>query len=292
MGHLYRLSRANTRRGSRRNIAYHYDISNAFYAKWLDPDLIYSSALYDTGAQTLEEAQSIKLDRIIELLDMPEQASVLEIGCGWGALATALAERHRAQVTGITLSTEQLAHAQQRTLEMGLGGSVELRLQDYRDVQGQYDRIVSIEMLEAVGERYWPTYFDMLRQRLRPGGSGVLQVITIADDCFERYRRGTDFVQRFIFPGGKLPSVPVMQAHAERAGLRLQLAQSFGASYAATLAEWRRRFIDARAAIGAMGLDAPFQRLWEYYLCYCEAGFRSGRVGVGLFTFTHAPGPV
>jgi cyclopropane-fatty-acyl-phospholipid synthase len=288
MGHAWRLSRTNTRRGSRRNIAYHYDISNAFYAEWLDPDLIYSSALYATGAESLEEAQALKIDRIVELLDLPQAASVLEIGCGWGALATTLAARCGAQVTGLTLSTEQLAHARQRAQAMGLAEKIELRLQDYRDVQGQYDRIVSIEMLEAVGEGYWPTFFDTLRRRLRPGGSGVLQVITIDEAYFERYRHSTDFVQRFIFPGGKLPSVAAMQAQAERAGLALQRVQSFGASYAATLAEWRRRFIEARAAIAAMGFDAPFQRLWEYYLCYCEAGFRSGRVGVGLFTFAHA----
>ena len=289
LGHLFRLQRANTRRGSRQNIAFHYDISNAFYAKWLDPGLIYSSALYATGGETLEEAQAAKIQRIIALLDLRGAASsVLEIGCGWGALATALASRHGARVTGLTLSAEQLAHARQRVLAEALGERVDLRLQDYRDVDGQYDRIVSIEMLEAVGEHYWPLYFETLRQRLRPGGSGVLQVITIADDYFERYRHSTDFVQRFIFPGGKLPSVSAMRTHAERAGLTLRQDLSFGASYAATLAEWRRRFLDAWPAIEAMGFDASFRRLWEYYLCYCEAGFRSGRIDVGLFTFAHA----
>jgi cyclopropane-fatty-acyl-phospholipid synthase len=170
----------------------------------------------------------------------------------------------------------------------GLAGAVDLRLEDYRDVGGQYDRIVSIEMLEAVGERYWPLYFETLRQRLATGGKGVLQVITIADDYFERYRHSTDFVQRYIFPGGKLPSVAVMKKHAEAAGLTLQLDESFGDSYAATLAEWRRRFLAAEPAITVMGFDAPFRRLWEYYLCYCEAGFRTGRVDVGLFSFALA----
>ena len=288
LGDLFRMSRANTRRGSRRNIAFHYDMGNDFYAQWLDPALIYSSALYASGDESLEAAQAAKLDRILALLDLAPQATVLEIGCGWGALAAALAARHGARVTGRTLSTEQLAHARQQVREQGLG-DVDLRLQDYRDVEGRYDRIVSIEMLEAVGERYWPQYFDTLRERLEPGGSGVLQVITIADEHFDRYRGSTDFVQRFIFPGGKLPSVSAMKAQAGRAGLVLQAAESFGASYALTLAEWRRRFHAAWPAIAALGYDDAFRRLWEYYLCYCEAGFRSGRVDVGLFTFSHAP---
>ena len=288
LGDLFRMSRANTRRGSRRNIAFHYDMGNDFYAQWLDPALIYSSALYASGDESLEAAQAAKLDRILALLDLAPQATVLEIGCGWGALAAALAARHGARVTGLTLSTEQLAHARQQVREQGLG-DVDLRLQDYRDVEGRYDRIVSIEMLEAVGERYWPQYFDTLRERLEPGGSGVLQVITIADEHFDRYRGSTDFVQRFIFPGGKLPSVSAMKAQAGRAGLVLQAAESFGASYALTLAEWRRRFHAAWPAIAALGYDDAFRRLWEYYLCYCEAGFRSGRVDVGLFTFSHAP---
>lgn len=287
LGDLFRLRRANTRRGSRRNIAFHYDMGNDFYAQWLDPSLIYSSALYATGDESLEAAQAAKLDRIIALLDLQPRSTVLEIGCGWGALATALASRHGAHVTGLTLSTEQLAHAQAQVRAQALA-DVDLRLQDYRDVEGQYDRIVSIEMLEAVGERYWPTYFDALRERLAPGGSGVLQVITISEECFERYRGSTDFVQRFIFPGGKLPSVSAMTEHAARAGLVLQTAECFGASYALTLAEWRRRFHAAWPAIAALGYDDAFRRLWEYYLCYCEAGFRAGRVDVGLFTFSHA----
>jgi cyclopropane-fatty-acyl-phospholipid synthase len=288
LGQLYRTSRLNTRRGSRRNIAFHYDLGNDFYAQWLDPALIYSSALYARGDETLEAAQAAKLERIMALLDMPPGASVLEIGCGWGALATALAARHGARVTGLTLSTEQLAHARQRVQDQALS-HVDLQLQDYRDAHGCYDRIVSIEMLEAVGERYWPVYFNALRARLAPGGHGVLQVITMAEDYFERYRSSTDFIQRFIFPGGKLPSVSAITAHAQRAGLVLQPVESFGASYAQTLVEWRRRFQAARPAIAALGYDAAFCRLWEYYLCYCEAGFRSGRVDVGLFTFSHAP---
>jgi cyclopropane-fatty-acyl-phospholipid synthase len=288
-GRAVHRMRANTRRGSRQNISFHYDMGNAFYAQWLDADLIYSSALYATGDESLEQAQAAKIDRIAELLAPAPDDSVLEIGCGWGALALALARLHGAQVTGLTLSAEQLAHAQQRVQEEGLSAQIDLRLQDYRDVQGRYDRIVSIEMLEAVGERYWPVYFDTLQGRLAPGGTAVVQVITIADQHFEQYRRSPDFIQRFIFPGGMLPTVRALGAEAARAGLTLECAESFGASYAATLAEWRHRFLAAWPSIEPLGFDASFKRLWEYYLCYCEAGFLSGRVDVGLFTLKHAP---
>jgi cyclopropane-fatty-acyl-phospholipid synthase len=285
---LLHLARDNTRRNSRQNISFHYDLGNAFYAQWLDPELIYSSALYRDSGSTLEAAQAVKIDRIVELLGVKHGAPVLEIGCGWGALALALARRKGVQLTGLTLSTEQLAHAQQRVAEEGRGGQVELRLQDYRDVRGRYDGIVSIEMLEAVGERHWPTYFDTLRERLAPGGTAVVQVITIADEYFDHYRKNADFIQRFIFPGGMLPSPGVMRQHAERAGLALELAESFGESYALTLAEWRSRFMAAWPRIAPLGFDDSFRRLWEYYLCYCEAGFRSGRVDVKLYRLKHA----
>jgi cyclopropane-fatty-acyl-phospholipid synthase len=283
--------RANTRRGSRRNIAFHYDLGNEFYAQWLDPELIYSSALYADPAQSLEAAQAAKLERVATLLRLDglgADARLLEIGCGWGALALRLARRHPAHLTGITLSAEQLAHAQARVEREGAAGQVELRLQDYRDVRGRFDRIVSIEMLEAVGERYWPVYFQTLRDRLRPGGVAVVQVITIADAHFEKYRRGADFIQRFIFPGGMLPSPGALKAGAAQAGLALRTEERFGPSYEATLVEWRRRFLHAWPQIAALGFDDAFRRLWEYYLCYCEAGFRSGRVDVGLYVLEHA----
>ncbi len=280
--------RANTRAGSRENISFHYDMGNDFYRRWLDPDMLYSSALYRSGNESLEQAQAVKVERILSLLRMQGDESVLEIGCGWGALAIAIAARHRAQVTGLTLSTEQLAFAQERVAGKWLEDKIDLRLQDYRDVDGQYDRIVSIEMLEAVGEQYWPVYFNTLRERLKPEGRAVIQVITIADDYYARYRDGTDFIQRFIFPGGMLPSVSIMREQAAKAGLTLRCDESFGASYASTLAEWRHRFISAWPSIEGMGYDMAFRRLWEYYLCYCEAGFRTGRVDVGLFTLEHA----
>jgi cyclopropane-fatty-acyl-phospholipid synthase len=292
---LHRLAhrrRDNTRRGSRRNIEFHYDLGNAFYRQWLDADLIYSSGIYRDRHASLETAQAAKLDCVIELLDLPapgsSQASVLEIGCGWGALACAMATRRSAAVTGITLSNEQLAHARQRVRREGLASCVDLRLQDYRDTVGHFDRIVSIEMIEAVGERHWPAYFRTVRERLKPRGAAVIQAITIDDACFDHYRRNTDFIQHFIFPGGMLPSPDALQREAQRAGLRLEVVETFGDSYAATLVEWRHRFRKAWPAISAQGFDERFRRLWEYYLCYCEAGFRSRRVDVGLFRLTHA----
>jgi cyclopropane-fatty-acyl-phospholipid synthase len=285
---LLHLARANTRRGSRQNISFHYDLGNAFYAQWLDASMLYSSALYPTGRETLEEAQELRLDAIVRLLDTPPGARVLEIGCGWGALAAAVAQRHAAHVTGLTLSTEQLAHAQALGGRLGIAKKLDLRLQDYRDVQGSYDRIVSIEMLEAVGERYWSTYFDVLRQRLAKDGQAVLQVITIGEPWFDGYRSGADFIQRFIFPGGMLPTRGALREHASAAGLRLEEDLHFGESYARTLVDWRQRFLANWPAIAEQGFDEGFRRMWEYYLCYCEAGFRSGRIDVGLYRLVHA----
>ncbi|MDE2370710.1 MAG: class I SAM-dependent methyltransferase [Burkholderiales bacterium] len=291
LGRAWHWARANTRRGSRRNIADHYDLGNAFYARWLDPELIYSSAIYGDPTQSLEQAQAAKLQCIIERLQLdslPPGGEILEIGCGWGALALAMARRRPCRVTGITLSQEQLAHARERVAASAMPTRVELRLQDYRDLRGSYDRIVSIEMLEAVGERYWPVYFETLRRCLRPGGIAVIQVITIGEAYFDDYRRHTDFIQRHVFPGGMLPTVSAIRDQARRCGLEMVEALPFGASYAATLAEWRRRFIAAWPEIEALGFDAPFRRLWEYYLSYCEAGFLCGKVDVGLYTLRHA----
>ena len=284
MARWLHLVRSNTRSGSRRNIAAHYDLGNAFYRCWLDDSMMYSSALFaDAPTDTLEAAQTRRLDRIVDLLDVQAGDEVLEIGCGWGTLAATLAKEREARVTGVTLSTEQLAFARERAREWGVAERVDLRLQDYRDVQGRFDRIVSIEMIEAVGEAYWPTYFATLRERLAPGGVAVLQAITIADEHFEGYRRGADFIQRCIFPGGMLPSPRAMQACAERAGLVVEATQCFGPSYARTLVAWRERFLAAWPEIEPLGFDTAFKRLWTYYLCYCEAGFRAGRVDVSLY---------
>ncbi|MBS0245452.1 MAG: class I SAM-dependent methyltransferase [Proteobacteria bacterium] len=273
--------RANTKRGSRRNIAAHYDLGNDFYKLWLDPSMSYSSAVYAGDDETLEQAQQRKLDRIVALLDKPDDAGVLEIGFGWGGVLERLIATHRCRMTGLTLSTEQLAFSRARLDKLGV--SADLRLQDYRDVDGQFDRIVSIEMLEAVGERYWPVYFDKLRSCLKPGGTCVLQVITIDEDRFADYRAHPDFIQAYIFPGGMLPTKTAVREAAMAAGFTLGTEEAFGPSYAKTLRAWRERFLARTRDISALGLDGHFRRMWEYYLAYCEAGFLCGSVDVSLF---------
>ena len=273
--------RRNTRRGSRRNIAAHYDLGNAFYALWLDRGMNYSSALFSAEDQTLEAAQDAKLDRAAALLDASHGEHVLEIGCGWGSLAERMAAN--CKVTGVTLSTEQLAHARQRLSRSGL--TADLRLQDYRDIAGRYDRIVSIEMIEAVGERYWPVYFAKLHDLLADGGTVVLQAITMEERRFAYYRGQPDFIQRYIFPGGMLPTIDIIRREAAKAGLAMVAQETFGQSYALTLEHWRARFMAAWPAIEPLGFDAAFKRMWEYYLCYCEVGFHDGAIDVGFFKF-------
>jgi cyclopropane-fatty-acyl-phospholipid synthase len=285
---LKHLNRRNTKRKSRRNIAAHYDLGNDFYAAWLDASMTYSAALFRPGRETLESAQAAKNDRIAELLDMKGAKTVLEIGCGWGALVEKLAGEQDCRVTGITLSTEQLAYASERVKQAGLADRASVRLEDYRNVAGAFDRIVSIEMLEAVGEEHWPRYFGVLRERLVAGGVAVLQVITIADERFEAYRRGADFIQSYIFPGGMLPSPGAIRREIERAGLELLSSETFGLDYAQTLAEWRRRFQAAWPKLHSQGLASSFKQMWEYYLAYCEAGFRTATIDVGLYRLRKA----
>ena len=271
----------NTRSGSQRNIMAHYDLGNAFYALWLDPGMTYSSALYraqDDGS--LAGAQQAKYRRILERLRAVPGQHVLEIGCGWGGLAE-LAVQDGLHVTGLTLSPAQLAWAQQRVPQ------ADLRLQDYRDTTERFDHIVSIEMLEAVGERWWPTYFKTLARSLKPGGRAVIQSITIRDDLFGAYRKGTDFIQQYVFPGGMLPSRSAVRAAAAKQGLVVHDEHAFGLDYARTLAEWRQAFESRWPQIAALGFDEPFRRLWRFYLCYCEAGFRAGNVDVVQFELAH-----
>lgn len=284
---MHRL-RANSRAGSRRNISAHYDLGNEFYRLWLDPQMFYSSGIYRKGNETLEEAQKCKVDRVIDLLDARNGESVLEIGCGWGGLAAAMAKAGAGAITGLTLSREQLANAQDVVAKHGLQKQVDLRLQDYRDTDGVFDRIVSIEMIEAVGQEYWPIYFSTLRDRLAEGGHIILQAISIEDRRFKSYMTTPDFIQRYIFPGGALPCPSALQNEARRAGLRLEKIETFGNGYAQTLVEWRRRFHENWDQIEALGFDSSFQRLWDYYLCYCEGGFRAGVIDVGLYRLTHA----
>lgn len=282
--------RTNTPEGSRRNIAFHYDLGNDFYRTWLDADLIYSAALYETAEDTLEAAQAAKIRRIIDWLRPHPEDDILEIGCGWGALARELG-RCGARVTGVTLSSEQFAHATELIARHGLRDKVSIRLQDYRTATGEFDKIVSIEMMEAVGETYWPTYFGVLRDRLKPGGHAVLQVITISERQYGGYRKRPDFIQRHIFPGGMLPTKARIAAGAESAGLSLSAVEAFGPSYAETLKAWRARFLQAWPILELQGFSMHFRRIWEYYLCYCEAGFRSGALDVGLYVLNKRSDP-
>lgn len=287
LNRLRHLLRANSLAGSRKNIAYHYDLGNAFYQCWLDASMTYSSARYAHPGQTLEDAQQSKLAAIIERLTLGGGERVLEIGCGWGALALELARRG-CEVTGITLSREQLAFARQRVQQARLEARVDLEWTDYRNIGGSYDRVVSIEMLEAVGEAYWPRYFGTLHDRLKKGGTALVQAITIDDERFESYRREPDFIQRHVFPGGMLPTRDIIRAEAVAAGLTPVSTEHFGADYATTLHEWRRRFVAAWPRIRDLGFPEHFRRLWEYYLCYCEAGFRTGTIDVGFYVFTRS----
>jgi cyclopropane-fatty-acyl-phospholipid synthase len=275
--------RTNTCKGSRRNIAAHYDLGNAFYAFWLDRGMNYSSALFSHQAETLEEAQAAKLRRIVDLLELQPGRRILEIGCGWGALVERLLVNDNSHVTGITLSVEQLEYARSRLGEAISSHRCDLHLQDYRDVQEKYHRVVSIEMIEAVGERYWPLYFKRLRECLMNDGVAVIQAITIAEQRFAGYRRRPDFIQQYIFPGGMLPTKSVIRGEAERAGFCVVAHETFGESYALTVAAWRERFLRAWPQIAALGFDDRFKRMWEFYLAYCEVGFCVGTVDVTLW---------
>jgi cyclopropane-fatty-acyl-phospholipid synthase len=288
---LAHRAKANTKRGSRRNIEAHYDLGNEFYRLWLDAKMIYSSAIFAPANATLEQAQEAKLQRIVDRLQLAGGDSVLEIGCGWGGLAATIAQNSAARVTGVTISPAQLDSARALVQEKSLEDRVELRLQDYRDISGRFDRIVSIEMVEAVGREFMPRYFDMIRERLTPGGLCVLQAITIAEDRFADYCRRPDFIQRYIFPGGFLPSKTFLRETIEQAGLKLTAVENFGGSYALTLREWRRRFLNAWPEIERLGFGPSFKRLWEYYLCYCEAGFRAGAIDVGIYSLAHVNSP-
>ncbi|GAA5264922.1 cyclopropane-fatty-acyl-phospholipid synthase [Acidiphilium sp. MT5] len=277
--------RPNTRKGARRNIAEHYDLGNDFYASWLDGTMTYSAALFDRDASNLEAAQRSKIHRLCKALELQPGMSVLEVGCGWGSFAEIAARDYGATVTGITLSREQLEFGQSRIAKSGLSDRVTLELRDYRDVSQQFDRIASIEMFEAVGESYWPTYFNCLHDRLRPGGLAGLQIITIADRYFDDYRSSADFIQRYVFPGGMLPSPSRLHAEINRAGLHVRDSFWFGTDYADTLARWGKAFQDSwpRIAKFSRQYDTRFKRLWEFYLAYCEAGFRAGWTDVGQF---------
>jgi cyclopropane-fatty-acyl-phospholipid synthase len=276
---------ANTKRQSRKNIHAHYNLGNDFYRLWLDPSMTYSSALFDGRFDAdLKLAQQAKYSRLLGELALADGAHVLEIGCGWGGFAE-VAARAGHHVTGISLSDAQTAYARERLARAGLATHASLRLQDYRDVRGTYDGIASIEMFEAVGERYWPAYFRAIRDALRPGGRACIQTITIADDRFERYRTQSDFIQQYVFPGGMLASPARFVDVARDAGLALARLHTFGRDYAETLKRWLVAFDDSVPAIRAIGFDEKFIRCWRFYLAYCAAGFDTGTTDVGQYTF-------
>jgi cyclopropane-fatty-acyl-phospholipid synthase len=277
---------ANSQAGARRNIRAHYDLGNAFFGLWLDETLTYSSAIFERAGQPLGEAQRNKYRRLLALLAPAPGTSMLEIGCGWGHFACFAAKEAGTKVTAITISREQYDFARRRAFAEGLAERVSVRLCDYRDVKGRFDRVASIEMIEAVGEEYWPVFFARVAENLAAGGRAALQAITIDEHLFPRYSRGVDFIQKYIFPGGMLPTGAALRAAAERAGLGCLVAQGFGSHYAATLAAWRQRFVSAWDRIATLGFDERFKRLWTYYLAYCEGGFRAGNIDVHQFVFT------
>lgn len=275
----HRLNR-NTRSGSRRNIRAHYDLGDDLFRLFLDDTMMYSAAMFDERHRTLETASRNKIRILCEKLDLAPEHRLLEIGSGWGALAVHAAAEYGCRVTTVTLSENQLAAARERAAEAGVADRVEVRLCDYRDLEGTWDRIVSVEMLEAVGHEYFETYFRKVDELLADDGLMVLQTITMADQNYEHARRSVDFIKRYIFPGGGLPSVTVMLDILTRTtGMRLLDLQEIGLDYARTLAEWRRRFMAALPAVRELGYSEVFIRMWEYYLCYCEGGFRERAIG-------------
>lgn len=281
---IIHILRPNTREGAKRNIHAHYDLGNEFYALWLDATMTYSSALFRDSQQTLRDAQNEKYRALAASTDIGPDDHVLEIGCGWGGFAEFAAREIGCKVTGITISNEQLAFAKNRIAMAGLQDKVDFKFCDYRDLTEKYDRIVSIEMFEAVGESYWPTYFDQVHACLKPGGKAGLQIITIAKERFDSYRKKTDFIQRYIFPGGMLPSPERLDGEFANADLKLVAREDFAADYARTLAEWRHRFLEVWPEVQALGFDARFRNMWEYYLAYCEAGFTTRSIDVSHFT--------
>ncbi|MBS0296026.1 MAG: class I SAM-dependent methyltransferase [Proteobacteria bacterium] len=277
IGHLMHR---NSREGSKKNIHAHYDLGNGFYEKWLDPSMTYSSALYAKPGQTLTAAQRNKYAALARSMGLQRGQTVLEIGCGWGGFAEFAAKEVGAKLTGITISQAQYEYARKRLFDKGLAEKADIRLIDYRDVEGEFDRVASIEMFEAVGEEYWPAYFAKVRDVLKPDGRAGLQIITIRDELFASYRASTDFIQKYIFPGGVLPSEQRLKQETDAAGLNWGQINRFGVDYADTLAEWGVRFQKAWDEIAPLGFDERFRRLWAFYLSYCEAGFRTGRTNV------------
>ena len=276
----------NTKEQAKKNISAHYDLGNDFYGLWLDDTMTYSSALFVTGQESLERAQIAKYASMVDQMGAKPGDHVLEIGCGWGGFAEYAAKERGLKVTCLTISQEQYDYAEKRMQRAGLSDRVEIKLQDYRDETGLYDGIASIEMFEAVGEKYWPVYFDTVKNRLKPGRNATFQIITIDDHRFELYRKGVDFIQKYIFPGGMLPSVSVLKTEVERAGLRVLKSIEFGESYSQTLRRWHDTFNERWDDVSLLGFDGRFRRMWNFYLTACAAGFHAGSIDVTQITVT------
>lgn len=276
--------RGNSKRQARRNISHHYDLGNDFYRLWLDETMTYSSALFRSGQESLEAAQRAKYALLVDQMGAKPGDHVLEIGCGWGGFAEYAARERGLRVTGLTISEEQRAFARERVAKAGLTDMVDVKLQDYRDERGIYDGIASIEMFEAVGERYWPVYFDTLRERLRPGGQATLQVITVEDARFDSYRNGVDFIRKHIFPGGMLPSPSALRTQVQQAGLSVLHSVEFGESYSQTLRRWHESFNARWEEVARLGFDDRFRRMWNFYLTSCAGAFRGGNCDVTQIT--------
>jgi cyclopropane-fatty-acyl-phospholipid synthase len=282
MDKFWHKGRDNTHTGSKKNISAHYDLGNRFYEAWLDDTMSYSSAVFDGTGNSLEAAQRRKIEKVLEAAEVKPGKTVLEIGCGWGGVAEAVGKMG-AKLRGITLSAEQLAFAKTRMKKHKLDDKVELVFEDYRDTKGVFDAIASVEMIEAVGEAHWPTYFKTLFERLKPGGVAAIQGITIREENFQAYRSSVDFIQRYIFPGGMLLTKDIMRDQTQRAGLLFEKMDCFGESYARTLAMWHYRFEAAWPRIQLMGFDERFRKMWNLYFSYCEAGFAEGIIDVGIY---------
>ena len=280
------LLRPNSKAGSRKNIAHHYDLGNNFYKLWLDDTMTYSSALYTSGQESLEKAQTQKYASMVDQMGVKPGDHVLEIGCGWGGFAEYAAKERGLRVTGLTISQAQHDYAVERMKRAGLEHLVEIKLQDYRDETGVYDGIASIEMFEAVGEKYWPTYFNTVLNRLRPGKNATLQIITIREERFESYRKSVDFIQKYIFPGGMLPSPTVLRREVEKAGLKVLGSIEFGKSYSQTLRRWHEVFNARWADVARQGFDDRFRRMWNFYLTSCAGAFEGGNCDVTQITIT------
>lgn len=282
---LKHLLNDNTKTQAKKNIMAHYDLGNEFYRLWLDPSMSYSSAYFQNPGQDLESAQMAKYDRIIDRLNIRSGDHILEIGCGWGGFFGRAVERTGCKVTAVMNSPEQARYNREAIERKKMAGHVTLQEKDYRDIEGRFDKVVSIEMIEAVGERHWGSFFNKISQSLQLKGEALIQGITIREDLFYSYKKGTDFIQQYVFPGGMLLTNTVMREKAQEFNLNLGEAHEFGLHYADTLKLWRQNFEKALPHVREMGFDEKFIRTWRLYLSYCEGAFRAGRINVGQFHF-------